>query len=117
MTATIHPLPIPPTFRVTVGHHGERGDVLVIAPHGELDVAAESALREALDELTARAWTEVRVDLSGVTFMDSTGCNFLLRARRLVADDVPVVLCDPSPAVLTTLTVTHLHEIFPIRHH
>jgi anti-anti-sigma factor len=59
---------------------GRLGPTLVVA--GELDLAVGASLRQALGVLVARASGPVYVDLTAVGFMDSTGVNALLQARR-----------------------------------
>ncbi len=61
-------------------------DPLVIAPQGELDFASVGAFRDAVTEAAARAEPGVVVDLSEVSFIDSSGLGALvdlhLRLRR-----------------------------------
>jgi anti-anti-sigma factor len=49
--------------------------------HGELDIASVDGLTDALVEI---AGSTVVVDLSGLTFMDSTGIGALVMARNRV---------------------------------
>jgi anti-sigma B factor antagonist len=70
-------------FRVCVRAVDGTADV---AAAGELDVATAPDLAEALAMLIDDGTQEVRVDLSGLTFMGSTGVNLLVgAARRLEA--------------------------------
>jgi anti-sigma B factor antagonist len=66
-------------FRVRVSAEGGVADV---AASGELDVATAPDLAEALGMLIDDGTREVRVDLSGLTFMGSTGVNLLVGAAR-----------------------------------
>ena len=62
-----------PVFRI------EREDAngrVVLGLHGELDLAAEAAFRHEVD--SAGADGTVVLDLSGLSFMDSTGLRLLL---------------------------------------
>ncbi len=52
----------------------------VVFVHGEIDLSSASAIRHALSA-AQQGCPDVIVDLSGVTFMDSTGINALLRAH------------------------------------
>jgi anti-anti-sigma factor len=71
------------TFRAVVEH---RGDAIVLELSGDLDMAAvpaaEVRLREALDRSPGR----LVVDLSSVTFLDSSGIRLLLQAGAAVRD-------------------------------
>jgi anti-sigma B factor antagonist len=60
------------------------GDGLVeLALIGELDLAAIPILRDAVDEqLKADEVTGLAIDLSGLTFLDSSGIGMLLTCQR-----------------------------------
>jgi anti-sigma B factor antagonist len=64
--------------------------------HGELDIATAPRLREQIDRLRRRGRTVI-VDLSAVTFMDSTGLAMLMSAQE--AGDAALTLRRPSAAV------------------
>ncbi|MEZ0493866.1 STAS domain-containing protein [Kineococcus sp. TBRC 1896] len=84
----------------------------VITLHGEVD----AALGSVLDDLHARAdaaGLPVRVDLSAVTFLESTGASFLVRLTRAAAPH-RVTLVKPAPQVLYLLQVTKLVTIFDV---
>ena len=75
------------------------GGASAIAVSGELDVETAAQLSE---EVEIAVWTTVGafvLDLSGLTFLDSTGLHALLRARAYLArEDRPLVLvCPPGP--------------------
>ncbi len=70
---------LPPPFDVTV--QPDRTTVRV-AVSGELDVATRATLAAQLDELWELGWTDVVVDLRGLTFMDSSGVHLLLQHHR-----------------------------------
>jgi anti-anti-sigma factor len=65
-------------FDVAVVNRNGRTVVFV---HGEMDLAAKVAIHDALAGAQQEC-AEVVVDLSHLTFMDSTGINALLRAHR-----------------------------------
>jgi len=59
----------------------ERGDVLVVRLAGELDVVGCARARDAVGR--AGGWRERAVlDLSRLTFVDTSGLHFLLDATR-----------------------------------
>jgi hypothetical protein len=62
---------VSPEFSITAHH---LSGVHVVALHGELDIASVDGLAEALVEL---AGSTLVVDLSKLTFMDSTGIGLL----------------------------------------
>jgi anti-anti-sigma factor len=64
------------------------GAVVTVAVAGEIDLATGPVMRDAIDHaLTVNGADSVRVDLSGVRFMDSSGIAVLLQARR-AADEL-----------------------------
>lgn len=82
------------TGRIRVHKEG-RGN-LSVEPSGELDVAAADGLREILGWASDSGYS-VAVDLSGVSFLDSSCLRELVVHQRLRPGRV--VLCDPSPQV------------------
>lgn len=89
---------IGPTFEIETVANGSRQEVVV---HGEIDITSAPALDEALSGMHGDS---VVVDLSQVTFIDSTGLRVLVMARtRLEADGSRLVLraADDSPVVRT----------------
>lgn len=89
---------IGPTFEIETVANGSRPEVVV---HGEIDITSAPALDEALSGMHGDS---VVVDLSQVTFIDSTGLRVLVMARtRLEADGSRLVLraADDSPVVRT----------------
>jgi anti-sigma B factor antagonist len=63
--------------RTTTGHGAAR-----IAPVGELDIGTASELRRAVADAIEAGHTDVVVDLSGTTLLDSTGLAALIHAAR-----------------------------------
>lgn len=64
-------------FELTIGRAA--GRTLCVVVRGELDLATAGRLEAALADPTAE---RVRVDLRGLTFMDSTGVRTLLQATE-----------------------------------
>ena len=71
---------------------------------GELDIATQAALSDALDE-ALRTASPVLLDVSKLTFMDSSGLHCLLRATRNANGQPKVVLVRPSVAVMRVLEI------------
>jgi anti-sigma B factor antagonist len=59
------------------------GDVVTVVVAGDIDLAVDPAVEAAVLGASAAAGvTMVRVDLSAVTFLDSSGITLLLKGRR-----------------------------------
>lgn len=84
---------------------------------GEIDMCTAESVRDAAFTAITQHHTDVHIDLSAVTFMDSTGLQVLLATRRraeLAGGHLQLV--DPTRAVLRVLELTgvdHLFEIEP----
>lgn len=81
----------------------------VVAPRGEIDVMTAPQLGRRLLCLADEGKTRLVVDLSNVTFMDSTGIGVLLNALRgLRQRKGGLVLVCPTERVLRPFQVTGL---------
>ena len=79
---------------------------------GPLDIATAPALQRELARLPLEA-TDVRLDLGGVTFLDSTGLSVLLSlANRAEAHGRRVTLVKPRPAVARLLWLVDVTRRF-----
>ncbi len=86
---------------------------LTVALERDLDLASAADARAALDALLDRyPDRDLRVDLSAVSFIDSTGLGVLLgRYRRLSAAGRAMHLDGVQPAVSAVLTVAGVRQI------
>jgi anti-sigma B factor antagonist len=85
----------------------------VVRTVGRLNMVAAPALREAVERLvTAEGRTHVVLDLTGTTFVDSSGLGALiggLKAARAAGGDLRIAAV--PPAVLTVLQLTNLDRV------
>jgi anti-sigma B factor antagonist len=82
---------------------------------GEIDMCTAELVREAALAAIDRGHTDVHIDMSAVTFMDSTGLNMLLAtSRRAEAAGGRLQLVDPTRAVRRVLEVTGVQQLFEI---
>jgi anti-sigma B factor antagonist len=87
----------------------------VVSPTGEIDALTAPQLGRRLLGLAEEGKTGVVVDLSRVTFMDSTGLGVLLNAvRQLTMRDGRLVLVCPSERVMRPFEITGLATRLPI---
>ncbi len=93
--------------------HGAR--TLVVS--GEIDLATAPRFRDELGVLIGESHSPAVIDLSGVSFLDSSGLAALVSARRDVeGTDVTLVLLNPSLLSQRVLEVSGIGSLFEIRH-
>jgi len=86
---------------------------LVLA--GELDPHTAPLLEAALDERIAEGDTAIRLEVTEVGFIDSSGLRVLVEAHRsLGADPASLRLAGVSPTFLRLLEMTGLDRRFTI---
>ena len=101
----------PDEFEVAV--ETAREDALVIRLSGDLDLASSPRFEDAL--AAAPPATHVVIDLTGCTFLDSSGVRALIRAVRGAPEDgrrVDVVAA--SAAVLRVLEITGVNRMVSV---
>jgi anti-anti-sigma factor len=104
---------VPRPGTVESGHYAP--GLAFVRFHGEHDLSTEAALGSALDHAVAHS--NVLVDLSDCTFMDSTVIAWLIRAARTVQGrgELLVLALPPDQrAVARVAGMAHLSEIMPI---
>jgi len=79
---------------------------------GEVDTASVGDLSAVLERVVAAGATELRLDLSAVPFMDSTGITALITARTQLEGRGRVVVDQASSAVRRTFEVAGLDVFF-----
>ena len=92
------------------------GGVPVLRAVGEIDVSTAPALRDQLIALP-ESNSRVIVDLSEVTFLDSTGLGVLISAHKRLRDSPShgeVALVVTRPQITKVLEVTGLTLVFPL---
>ena len=87
----------------------------VVNVTGEVDVATAPKLRESLDAAIGRGTPLLVVDLSAVTFIDSTGLGVLIGASRQVDDaGASLRLVVSEPRIIKLFEITGLLDLFTI---
>ncbi len=87
----------------------------VLRLHGELDMATAPRLGRALHAALDTKPSRLAVDLSKLTFVDSSGIRVLFDAsRRAQADGCTLVLRSPCRSVHKALKLTRIDLLVPI---
>ena len=90
-------------------------DVVTMALHGEVDILTVDEVRRSLTEAVESRPSAIVVDLSALSFIDSTGLGALIfgfqRAREA---GIGFRLARPSPNVRQILTLSGLLEVVEV---
>lgn len=90
----------------------QSGQRLNVSIAGDIDLAIHAQL-EVEAETWAAGGTDVTVDCSQVTFMDSMGLQVLVQLRRAVTEGGRTfALADPSQPVLRVLELAGVQSMF-----
>ncbi|HKC22130.1 MAG TPA: STAS domain-containing protein [Gaiellaceae bacterium] len=99
--------------RVSVSRFGT--DSFVVAAGGELDLFTSERLREKLADVLELGGRRILVDLTGVSFMDSTALGVLVGAgKELQASGGQMVLVADDPRVKRVIEITGLARVFRV---
>jgi anti-sigma B factor antagonist len=90
-------------------------DVVVVTPIGEVDRDTAPRVRELLAEAARDTDGRVEVELSHVTFLDSSGIGALLFGRQqAITAGVPFRLRRPAEPVRSVLQITNVWPLFDV---
>jgi anti-sigma B factor antagonist len=85
----------------------------LITATGELDYHTGPRLRACLDDAPLESGAVLVLDLSGITYCDSTGVSVLVHAyRRAEAAGATLALAGAAPAIFRLLSFTGLDRLF-----
>jgi anti-sigma B factor antagonist len=106
--------PAPPAAELTGVEVTHAGAAEVWAVEGEIDIATKGRLQAVLDAVP-RSDAPLVLDLTGVTFMDSTGISALLGIDRVARESGRrlAIVCPEGPVRLI-LAVTGVEEDLPL---
>lgn len=80
---------------------------------GELDLATCPAVEEAIAPVASSS--RVIVDLTGCTFLDSSGLRILMRARREVGEGEGVLeLVAADPTIVRVLEIANVDSVLTV---
>jgi stage II sporulation protein AA (anti-sigma F factor antagonist) len=85
-----------------------------VRPHGELDLSSVDELDGTLRELRQTGFDQIELDLSSLTFIDSTGLRLVLVWDTVAQrDGMRLRLVPGPPAVQRVFEVTGVMERLP----
>jgi anti-sigma B factor antagonist len=95
--------------------HSEQAGSPVLAVTGEIDLSSAARFARELATLLDDESNTVRVDMSAVTFIDSSGVRELLAAQREAdATGTRLVLANPSAACRRVLEISGVLTEFAV---
>ncbi|GHH66124.1 anti-anti-sigma factor [Streptomyces umbrinus] len=101
-----------PSRQLSIGHTTIDG-IRVVTLHGEIDYTVKHALTEALMPRHAAPQRTI-VDLSGVTFMDSSGINIFIAAHQAATDrQAWLRIAGAQESVRRVLQLVGLDQLIP----
>ncbi|GAB2577297.1 STAS domain-containing protein [Streptomyces capparidis] len=86
--------------------NGERRGWTVLRVEGELDLVSSPAVRRRVHSAVADGERRVVLDLSGLTFCDSSGINVLIASRRLLRS------CNGGLRLVMPQEGAHVNRVF-----
>jgi anti-sigma B factor antagonist len=99
--------------RVSISRFGS--DSFVIAAGGELDLYTSERLHEKIADALEQGGRRILVDLTGVSFMDSTALGVLVNAAKaLRTSRGQLVLVADDPRVTRVFEITGLERVFRV---
>jgi anti-anti-sigma factor len=91
-------------------------DARVVRVSGEIDLSNAHDVLESIGEAVRSGATAIIVDLSGVTFLDSSGISMLFRLRERIGysrQDLCLVVPPTSP-IRRVLDLTRVSDVIPL---
>ncbi len=100
-----------PDLAVTLRPHPDGACLMSVA--GELDYHTAARLRAGLDEVPLDQGVSLIIDLSGLTYCDSTGISILVSAyHRAKAAGAVLALAGLNPDIARVFRVIGLDQVF-----
>ena len=91
-------------------------DHVVVRPRGELDMATIGEVEQELRRLRQSGFGELVLDLSELTFMDSTGLHLAMRwAQESAQDGFGFEIVPWPPAVMRVFALAEMTHGLPFR--
>jgi anti-sigma B factor antagonist len=100
-------------FQVSVRVESDRCEMIL---SGELDVSTAPLLRHRMAEVTDELETELVLDISALTFIDSTGLSLIVSEhKKLKAQGSELIVLSPTRMASRLFELSGLDSILSIR--
>ena len=87
---------------------------IVTLTDNRLDAARTVRFKEAIREISDGGASHIVLDMSAVTFMDSSGLGAVVAVMKLMGPDKPLELVGLTPTVQKVFRLTKMDTIFRI---
>jgi anti-sigma B factor antagonist len=98
-------------FSIEQESHGEH--VAILALHGDVDIYAAPAFKEALLDVIEAGWDNIIVDLTGAPFIDSTGLGVLVSGAKRAKRHCLAIVCDDE-TTLNLFEIVGFDRLFAV---
>jgi anti-anti-sigma factor len=82
---------------------------VLVAPHGELDLDTVGQVAGDVNELVARGFDAIVIDLRATSFIDSSGVHLLIECARRA--DARITVVDGPPAVSRVFDLVGVRDV------
>ncbi|MCZ0963035.1 STAS domain-containing protein [Paracoccus benzoatiresistens] len=89
--------------------------LVVTVDETRIDAAIATRFKDRLREIVLRGRKPVRLDMSRVDFMDSSGLGAMIAVRKALPESLPLVLEGLTPNVERVFRLTRMDSVFEIR--
>jgi anti-sigma B factor antagonist len=91
------------------------GNATILSPKGDVDMARSPSLRKAIAEALKSKPGKLLLDLSGVSYMDSSGLATLVEAlQNARKSQTPLLICGLTTRVRSILEIARLNTVFSL---
>ncbi len=82
---------------------------------GELDEHSSEYVKREMDMVfQGQGFSQIIIDLSDLSFMDSTGIGILIgRYKKMKDKNIPIYICNPSKHAEKIFKMTGLYDLMP----
>lgn len=92
----------------------EENNAVATVQEARIDAPAAVAFKEAMRSQTVDAPARVVLDLTNVTFIDSSGLGAIVATMKLLSPERKLVLAGLNPAVEKVFQLTRMNTVFEI---
>lgn len=100
---------------LTTELHGVGGSAAILRLKGEVDISSAPKLAEQFQLAAENGCSELLIDATAVTFMDSSGLHALVEGKRLIHQNGSKIALVPSDQVRRVMELVFPEPLFAAR--